>query len=247
MALTGAEMTDEVQALTGRTTAGEPLIDNTRVTRWLNEGQRDIAEKVPGLHALTFKNTDSLDTTQSLRYNMSDITVRDPTTTNNICHLFDVWYLDGVESFRLIYTMVDDFDSDYPDPTHSDMETQRSNRWTRRGNVIEIFPLSACAYVDKDLRFDGDYYPTDFTTETTEVSDISRADEGLIYYAVWKAWDSIGGTKAKIEAVTAKKRYTNPDPLPGEDFGWMEEYRDQNDSMYEWDGKLYGNIDGNYR
>jgi hypothetical protein len=236
MALTGAELTDEVQVLVGRSSS-DPLVDNTRVTRWLSEGQRDIVERCPGLHALSFKNTDSLDTTQSLRYNMSDITVRDPTTANNICHLFDVWYLDGNESLRLIYTMVDDFDDEWPDPTHSDMDFQRPNRWTRRGNVIEIVPLSACAYVDKDLRIDGDFYPADFTTESTEVSDISRADEGLIYYAVWKAWGAIGGKAGSLEELKYKSKYEN----------WRQEYQEQNDSMYEWDGKLFGNIDGNYR
>ena len=65
MALSCAQLTDEVQANTGRVGDTE-LVDTTRVTRWLNEGQRIIAEKVPALRPLMVDNT-SLSTDQILK------------------------------------------------------------------------------------------------------------------------------------------------------------------------------------
>ena len=84
--LTGSELVSDVRAAIGRTNDTD-LITDTRITRWLNEAQRTIAERIPGIHQLVFKNTTSLDFTAQLVYNMSDVSVSDPTTTNNICHM----------------------------------------------------------------------------------------------------------------------------------------------------------------
>ncbi len=77
MALTGAGLIDEVQAVTGRTASGEALADATRCARWLNEAQIKIARDCKDLECLSFDNRDSIDTTQTLRYPISDITVGD--------------------------------------------------------------------------------------------------------------------------------------------------------------------------
>jgi hypothetical protein len=226
MPMTGAQLTDEIQTLVGRTTSSEPLITNARCTRWQNEGQVEIVQYCPGLHCLSFKNTESLDTTQSLQYAISEISVSDDPTDAKVCRIWDVYYLDGNESVRLTPMFVDEFDEKYPDPTHSDIAITQPTHWTRRGQYIEIFPLSLCAYCDKDLRFDGDFWPRDFTTEDATVSDISGADEGIIMYGVAQAWGAIGN---ETKAVIWERKFRN----------WLDDFKAQNDNMHEWEGNLF--------
>jgi len=146
MALTGANLTDEIQAVTGRTTAGEPLVDTTRCARWLNEGQVRIARECVDLECLHFNNSSSLDTTQTLKYAIADITVGDTSTMERVNRVFDVYYLNGLESKKLIWMFPDEFDAAYPDPTHTNVPKDIPTYWTRRGNYIEIFPLCQTAY-----------------------------------------------------------------------------------------------------
>lgn len=231
MALTGEELTDEVQAVTGRTTSGEPLVDTTRCTRWLNEAQERIARECVDLECLHFKNTDSIDTTQSLRYAINEISVghKDSTTTE-VNRIFEVYYLDGNESRRLIWIFPDEFDAMYPDPTHSDIAWDKPTHWTRRGTNIEIFPLCACAYCDKDLRFEGDFWPHDLTTDDPTYSDISGGDEGLIAYGAMKAWGAIGGQQATLEELKWKKKFND----------WLDDFKIDNETLHEWNGDMYG-------
>jgi len=236
--MTGEQLVDEVRAIVGRPDDTK-LVTDVRVTRWLNEAQRKIVEQVPGLHGTTFTNAESLDTTQVVKYAITDITVGDSTSDYEICRVTDVWYLDGNESRKLKFTFIDEFDEIYPDPTHSDVPKDRPERWTRRGGYIELMPMVVTAYCDKDLRFDGDYYAGDFTTNDASASDISGADAGLIKYAVWQAWEAIGGPQGLIEAPKWKRRWSNPDPLPSESGGWLEGFKAQNDTLHEWDGDLY--------
>lgn len=225
MALTGDSLTDEVQALCGRTD-DTVLITDARVARWLNEGQRDVAGRVVGINSLNFKNITSTDFTQTLSYALTEWTVGDE-TEQGICHIHDAFYVDGADSIRLQEMFTDEFDLAYPDPTHSDIAFNKPTHWTRRGNSIEIFPVPACSYVDKDFRMDGDFYPEDFTTNDTTYSDICGADEGLISFALSKAWRAIG-EKAKSDE--AKVDYEV----------WLAGYREQNDIIHAWDGNLYG-------
>lgn len=225
MALTGATLTDEVQALVGRTT-NIALIDNTRVTRWQNEGQNLIAEKAPELHCLHFNNTTSLDTTVTLSYSIADITVGDSSTDERVCHIFDVWYLDGNESRHLKFTPTDEFDAKYPDPTHTDVAKTRPSIWTRRGNSIEMMPLCLTIYCDKDLRFEGSYYPGEFTTEDASAGDISGADSALIAYGVHKAWGAIGEEE---KSAIWRLKFENA----------LQELKDKSEIMHEWSGNLY--------
>lgn len=238
--LTGEQLTDEVKEIIGRS-EDTVLITDTRVARWLNEAQDRIIEECPGLHSLTFKNTTSIDTTVTLRYAISDITVGD-SSDNRVCHIFDVWYLDGNESRHLNFLHIDEFDEEWPDPTHSDIPKTKPSYWTRRGNYIEMTPLCLTAYCDKDLRFDGDYYPRDFTLNDAGASDFSQADadKGLILYAVGEAWAAIGSGEALAKSQLWKKKFSNPEPLPGEDVGWLEKFKARNDILYEWEGNLYG-------
>ena len=123
--------------------------------------------------------------------------------------------------------MTDEFDEMYPDPTHTDIPHTQPTHWTRRGNTIEMFPLCLTTYCDKDLRFDGDFYAGDFTTNDASSSDITGADEGLIMYGVARAWEAIGDQKTSF--VWDKKFDI-----------WLDDFKAQNDDLDEWDGKMFG-------
>ncbi len=228
--MTGETLTDEIQALCGRE-GDTKLITDVRVTRWLNEAQRMIAEKVPVLHELTFKNTTSLDTTVQLSYPLADITsgLLDDTASNHVVHIFDIVVLDGNETRWLKFRPIDEFDELYPDPTHTDIPHTRNVSWTRRGNNVELMPLCLTEFCDKDLRFDLGFYPVDLTTNDSDESNLKDADDGLIAYGVWKSFIAIGSEMA-TDAAIWKTTFTE----------WLEDYKDQNDTMHEWDGFWYG-------
>lgn len=231
MAKTGEELTDEIRGMVGRdATVDVGVITDARIARWLNESQVKIVEKCVGLHGMGFKNPTSLDTTVTLAYAISDITVCDSTSDYAICRITDVYYLDGLNSYKLTWMATDEFDEAYPDPTNANIPKSKPTHWTRRGGNIEMFPLCVTANCDKDLRFDGDFYAGDFTVNDASVSDISGADEGLISYGIWKAWGAIGGNKATLEEIKWKKAWND----------WLDDFRSQNDDLDEWDGKMFG-------
>ena len=234
--LTCAQMIDEVQALTGTTDPDEPLATEARITRWLNDAQRYIVKKCPGIESLMFKNTTSVDITQSLAYEINDVTGGD-FTTQDIAHIWDVWLLNGSDSRHLHYLPTDEFDALYPDPTSSEIPISLAQHWTRRGGQIEIMPLSACAFCDKDLRFDGDFYPRDFTEDSSAYSDISMSvHEGLIFYAVAKYYQASG--QSDVKALKAWKDFYNADPRDEESMGWLDDFIASNDRMEAWDGNF---------
>ena len=238
MAKTGATIIDEVREAVGRTDDSE-VITEDRVLIWVNEGQRKIAKQCPGLKALEVKNTTSMDTTQTLSYKLSDFTsplagASDATTANQFVHPMALWYVDGADSFKINYMPVDEFDSNYIDPTDSDFGYYQPKHWTRRGNNIEIAPLCATGYCNKTLRLDGFVYPRDFTgVSTTSASSLEDADDGIELYAVYKAWERIGGEEGKVEAVKNKTLF----------LAWIDEYRQENQVMHAWDANLYGDYE----
>lgn len=232
------EMIDEIQARTGRTGSNDPLIDATRCTRWQNEGQRVIVQQIPSIPSLNFDNRTTHDTTGTTRYSIQEISIGDISTERPPCWIRQVWYLDGHESRELEFLPPDEFDSLYPDPTHEDENFGKPLKWTQRGNTeIEIYPYCDSAYWDKDLRFTGDFYPADFTTDSTQSSDISMADELLVQYGVWQAWKAIGNL---AEEVKARKAWSNPNPTAGEEVGLFEQFKDRATAMPGWSWNLYG-------
>lgn len=238
MALSCANLIDEIQALVGRPDDTE-LVDATRTTRWLNEAQRIIAEKVPALRPLMVDNT-SLSTDQQLSYNLVDLTVGDETavtmadtTVSVINRIFSIGYVDGANSRWLRYNHIDEWDK-FVDPSSSDFGEGTPIRWTRRANAIELRPI---ADVTKPLRIIGDRWPTDFTTNSSSVSELERADEGLIMFTEAKAWRAIGD---EARHNIRMKQFTNANPGPNEEFGWLEEYGRRENELHSWDGDLYG-------
>ena len=80
----------------------------------------------------------------------------------------------------------------------------------------------------QDWRFDIGVYPLDFTTNDSDNSDLNDADDGLIYYGVWQAFVAIGAEKATDAAIWRTSF-----------FAWLDEYKDQNDTMPEWEANWY--------
>lgn len=231
MALTCASLAAEVQALCGRT-GDTALITSGQIASWFNEAQRDIVDRVPGLHAMTFKNRTSLDVTDNLRYALAEITAGDY-TEQGIANVWGVFYLDGIDSRRLSFMPVDEFDETFLDPTHGDAPRDRPRWWTRRGHAIEIAPLSGCGYWDKDLRFDGDFYARDFSSgDVTRYCDLSGADTGLKRYALAQAWRAIGSAGGVTGALMKARDYFEQYEC------WLDAYKAHNDRLLEWDGNL---------
>ena len=225
MAQTCAEMVAEVKRRCGRT-GDTALITDDQVTTWLNEVQVDIVDRIPGMEALNFRNTDSLDTTGALRYALADITAGDY-TSQQIAEICDVFYLDGASSIRLNFVHTDEFDANWPDPTSSDAQTGLPHHWARRGGNIEIRPLCGSGYWDTDLGFVGHVYARDFTGgDSTEYSDLSRADFGMKEFALAQAWRTIGD---KLKASDFSESYV----------GWLDRYDLKQNRLNAWDGNLY--------
>lgn len=229
MALTGAELVDEVQVLVGRR-SGQVLVDNTRVTRWLNEAQKKIAEECPDLDCLHFTNSASYDTTETILYPVNEITLGLCSTAETVCYITDVFYLDGNETRKLEFIHPDVFDEEYPDPTHTDIPKSRPTHWTMQadlsGGSVKMMPFCLTEYCDKDLKFEGTIYPRDFTTEDGSVSGIKDADDVMIAYAVWKAWGAIGDTEEELKW-SAKFN------------GELERIQTQSSRYHSWDGNIF--------
>lgn len=238
MALTGAGLTDEIQALCGRPT-NQVLLTNARVTRWLNESKRKIAEECPDLEELQFVNETSLDTTETILYAFNEITVGDE-TDQMPCHIFDVFYLDGNESRELEYIHPDEFDADWPDPTHSDIPKSRPTHWTIQadlsGGYVKMMPFCLTTYCDKNIKFVGSMYPADFTTEDTTRGRLIDCDNAQIAYGVWQGFKAIGNG---LKAAEWKKTWSNPDPAFGEDYGELEKIKFRSSREHGWEGNIF--------
>ncbi len=257
--LTGEELVDEVRSLVGREGSNtQGTITDVRVTRWINECQRRIAEECPGLPELEFRNPEIGDSTSAathtlvtdqIDYAISDLTFAggpdyNDVTDESVVFIWNVWHVDGANSIKLRFFPTDEFDEFMIDPTSSEVVSDRPSRWTRRGDNIEIAPRPTSTYNGDILRVDGMRTPQEFTTTDTTASELKNADEGIIYYATGKAWGSIGGLEAKVEADSYMRRFSNPHPTPTQDFGWLERYRDAYSRMEAWDANLFSDTGG---
>ena len=212
----------EVQALTGRT-GDTVLVDPTRITRWLNEAQDRIADTCPGLADLEYDDSTSLVTVEGqLIYALADITCTDPTTENQVCHLAEVYYIDGNDSAKLDFKPVDEFDEKWPCPTSPGYDKPHS--WTLRSNKIELFPIPSSGYASKTLRVNLTRYPKDFSviTDNTDLCQIEHVDEGLINYATAQAWGAIGVEEKRILWQTKWNE-------------WLADYKVKSEAMLAWE------------
>lgn len=241
MSLSCDNLIDEVQAITGRVGDTE-LVDVTRTTRWLNEAQRIIAERVPDLRPLHV-DIQSWCTADQLAYDCVDLTVGDETavtmadtTVSVINRIFSIGYVSGADSVWLRYTHIDEWDL-VVDPSSTDYGSGKPFRYTRRANQVEIRPIADSGNQNVPLRVTGDRWPTDFTTNSTEESELERADEGLIMYAEAKAWRAIGD---EARHNIRMKQFSNANPAANEEFGWLEEYERRENELHGWNGDLYG-------
>jgi hypothetical protein len=114
--LTGENLIDEVRSIVGRpgsTDAG--VITDVRVNRWLNEAQQKIVEACPGLPSREIDDATSW-------YCVSDEYEYDFTNLSSYCaglqpcHVLELWYRNGNESYQMDYMPLDEFNDEYPDP-----------------------------------------------------------------------------------------------------------------------------------
>lgn len=249
--LTGEGLTDEVRALVGRTGSDDQgVITDARITRWLNEGQRRIARECPGLPELEFRNPEIGDATTAVTHTIATDTVNyaineitfaggpdyNELTDEEVVFISNVWHVDGANSIRLRFYPTDEFDKLLIDPTSSEVVTDRPSRWTRRGNNIELAPRPSSTYNGDILRIDGMRTPQEFTTNDATTSELNDVDEGLILYATAKAWQAIGD---EVRYDIWMRKFSNPNPPPTQDIGWIERYRDSYSAMEAWDANLF--------
>lgn len=249
--LTGELLVDEVREMVGRGGSDtQGTITDTRVTRWLNEAQDRVEQEVRGLPELDFRNPAVGDATTAfthtiatdqITYPISDLTFSGGPAYNDLTDeralfISNVWHVRGTDSSRLNYIPTDEFDEFLIDPTSSEAVTDRPTRWTRRGDNIEVAPRPSSTYNGDGLRVDGMRSAQDFTTNDATASEMENVDEGLILYAVAKAWQSIGD-EARYDIWMRK--FTNPNPTATQTIGWVERYRDDRSIMEAWDGNFY--------
>jgi hypothetical protein len=206
--MTLSELIAEVQALTGRSDDAV-LITSARIVRFLNDAQTEIVRFCPGHIDLEVKDADALTlVTSTYSYSFAALSPA-------VFHLWAAYYMDGVQSYEMLYRDTEDFDRDHPDPTaYSGMPTQ----WTRRAATIEVYPLPTTAENGKYIRLDYTKTPTAFSTGSlTATCQMSDAHKGLIYYSVAEAFRAIGGHQAEADAY---KGYFNE---------WLVDYHDLKD------------------
>ena len=249
--LTCEKLVDEIRDLVGRGGSDDQgTITDTRVTRWVNEAQKRIAQESPGLPELDFRNpaigeattafTHTLVTDQ-ISYAIGDLTFAggaeyNDLTDEKVIFISNVWHIDGANSLKLTFLPVDDFDRFGIDPTSSEVSTDRPVRWTRRGMNIEVSPRPSSTYNGDGLRIDGMRTPQEFTTNDATSSELNDVDEGIILYGVAKAWQSIGD-EARWDIWMRK--FTNPEPISTQTIGWIERYRDDYARMESWDANIF--------
>ncbi len=249
--LSGEGLTDEVREIVGRGGSdAQGTITDARVTRWLNEAQDRVAQESRGLEELTFRNPAVGDSTAAfthtivtdqITYPISDLTFSGSAAYNDLTDeralfISNVWHVKGSNSLHLTFIPTDEFDTFSIDPTSSESISDRPTRWTRRGDNIEVAPRPSSTYNGDGLRVDGMRSPQDFTTNDATASELVEVDEGLILYAVAKAWESIGD-EARYDIWMRK--FTNPNPTATQTIGWVERYRDEHSMMEAWDGAFY--------
>lgn len=225
--LTGAELVDEVQELVGRSD-NPVLVDNTRCTRWLNEGQEEIVNKTPGLICREVRDaTTFYCISDTVEYSFASFC-----SGLKVCHPLQLKYINGNESYDMSYMPQDEFDEEYPDPTHSDYSPQKPVNWTRKGNSVFVAPRPSSDYIAAAagdttgvFKFWYTAYAEDFTTDDADESDITRADKGLILYGVAEAWGAIGEEGRRL---VWKRKFDE----------WLEDYQAKNAMMQAWDANI---------
>ena len=233
------EIVTEVQTLTGRGDGDSVLVTSTRILRWANEAQREIAEKCPGLLALdyTVDGTKAVTCqTSTISYDLADWSSPwgtsdvDATTANRICHIYGLYFQDGEDSYRIDFMPVDRFDAHVIDPSHTDYASDKPQFWTRLHNTVLIYPICDSTYTDKPLKLRGSLYPRDFSASGSSCESVLEwADEGIIDWCVMRAYEAIGGEQGRASKLEWRANFEE----------WLAKYRSRNDLMHEWAATLY--------
>jgi hypothetical protein len=225
-ALTGAELIDEVRALTGRED-DTVLCTTTRINRWLNEAQEAVIDSCPGLPCRHIEDLSAwYCVSTSNTHNLSDLA----DGTYPPAHIETIWYRNGTSSFLMDFMPADEFDERYPDPSNYTATQPKS--WTRKGQQVHVAPWPSSDWIaaaagDETGTYRVVYtaYAQDFTPNDTDTSDLSQADKGLILYSVAEAWGAIGIEEKRI---LWKSKFRE----------WLDEYYAKYSRMGAWDDNI---------
>lgn len=235
MASSLTTMIAEVRNNVGRPT-DSTVITDTRVTRWLNVAQREIVKEIVGLVGRDTKDITSLDlVSDQYSYSIASLSPK-------VAHVLNLYYYDATsgstETRQLDYLALDEYDKRFPKPELVDAD--KPFKWTRRGNTVEIAPKPSTTYSDdadvKVLRIDYTSYAPDLSSgsDTSELSAMEDADDGLIYYATARAWETIG---VDDKFLLWMRKFTVPEDSTGKK-GWLQRYKEKSDTMIAWDGQI---------
>ena len=142
-------------------------------------------------------------------------------STINPAHISNVWILNGGSTRQQGITCwpKSRFDKNFlpisnegaSEPTH----------YTREGNSITFNCPIASDYMGLQIRLDYTKFAAVFpTVDSTNTSDLLNSDEGLIWYALAKVFDTLALTYPKMEAKALKTRAFYEK--------WLSDYRDYN-------------------
>jgi len=208
----------EIQLLTGRVGDTE-IVTSDQCVRWLNRAQLDIANACNAHINLVHKH-DTAITLVADTYSYSIASL-----SPSLLHFLKAFYIDGTNSKKLSYVRTEDFDLAYPNPLSQ--STGIPDEVTRRGMSLEVYPVPTSSEAGKYLRADYAKRPTAFTTsDLTALTDLTDAEEGLVFYATSKAFKAVAG-----EVLAESDRYWQYY------LAWLEGYRQ------EWDGNLMSGVD----
>lgn len=219
--LTLTELADEVRNETG-TIDDTELLTATRVYKYLDWAQREIARRVVGLYDLHVESTTDIAlATDTKTYSLSSLTYP-------ICHLHRIRMIDtsSLANCRdLEFMPTDEYDRKYPYP--EGLGSSYPIIYTRRGSVLEIYRIPSSDFDTLPLYLDYSKWPARLTVATDE-PEITDADEVIIAGGVYRAYRAMGHAYRE-EAMFRRAEF---DQI-------LDQWSQQQIRLLDWPAQLY--------
>ncbi len=223
--MTLTELADEVRNETG-TIDDTELLTATRVYKYLDWAQREIARLVTGLYDLHIQSTSEIILATDVKsYALSLLTYP-------IAHLHRVRMVDtsNLGNCRdLEFMPLDEYDRKYPCP--EGLDSAQPIIYTRRGSSFEIQRIPSSSYNALPLYLDYSKWPARLTVATDE-PEITDADEIIIAGGVYRAYKAMGHAYRE-EAMFRKAEF---DQI-------LDQWSAQQTRLLDWPAQLYDSSD----
>jgi hypothetical protein len=208
MSKTGAQLVTAVKQRAARTN-DTVLITTDFVLDALNEAQIKITRETPRIVDLDASDT----TTYTISTNDTSVNI----STLDPAHIGGIWILNGADTRQqgLKYRELSRFRSRYI-PIANQSSTEPTE-YTRQGNTIYFDAPVSSDYNGLNLHIDYTAWPTDLANGAV-ASEITRADKGLILFALAECYDAMALSQPQFEAKALKTR--------GLFNIWFDEYKD---------------------